>query len=142
MCTWKTTRRQTPPTMQRYIDTSVQRRDSSVSTNWGMVGDAGWGSSLVLLPTSSIGRRWRWQHNLLGEWAKQQWGWAGGGLAKASRRGKQERRYWQIRKQARLGNGNTAGAFPSLELNGTQRSSQPSKVGASGAIRQLRRGAR
>jgi hypothetical protein len=35
--------------MQRYIATSVQRRDSNISTNWGMVGDAGWGSSLGLL---------------------------------------------------------------------------------------------
>jgi hypothetical protein len=26
--------------MQRYIAASVQRRDSNISTNWGMVGDA------------------------------------------------------------------------------------------------------
>jgi hypothetical protein len=28
--------------MQRYIATSVQRRGSNVSTNWGMVDDAAW----------------------------------------------------------------------------------------------------
>jgi hypothetical protein len=39
MCTWKTTRRQTPPTMQRYIAARAQRRDSNISTNWGMVDD-------------------------------------------------------------------------------------------------------
>jgi hypothetical protein len=39
MCTWKTKRRQTPPTKQRYITTSVQRRDSNISTNWDMVDD-------------------------------------------------------------------------------------------------------
>jgi hypothetical protein len=36
----ETNRRQTPPTMQRYIAASVQRRDSNISTNWGMVDDA------------------------------------------------------------------------------------------------------
>jgi hypothetical protein len=39
MCTWKTKRRQTPPTKQRYIATSVQRRNSNISTNWDMVDD-------------------------------------------------------------------------------------------------------
>jgi hypothetical protein len=39
MCTWKTKRRQTPPTKQRYIATSVQQRDSNISTNWDMVDD-------------------------------------------------------------------------------------------------------
>jgi hypothetical protein len=40
MCAWKIKRRQTLLTMQRYIAASVQRRDSSISTNRGMVGDA------------------------------------------------------------------------------------------------------
>jgi hypothetical protein len=35
--------------MQRYIATSIQRRDSNISKNGAMVGDAGWGSSLGLL---------------------------------------------------------------------------------------------
>jgi hypothetical protein len=39
MCTWKTKRRQIPPTKQRYIATSVQRRDSNISTNWDMADD-------------------------------------------------------------------------------------------------------
>jgi hypothetical protein len=39
MCTWKTKRKQTPSTKQRYIATSVQWRDSNISTNWGMVDD-------------------------------------------------------------------------------------------------------
>jgi hypothetical protein len=39
MCTWKTKRRQTPPTKQRYIATSVQRRNANISTNWDMVDD-------------------------------------------------------------------------------------------------------
>jgi hypothetical protein len=39
MCTWKTKRRQTPPTKQRYITTSFQRRDSNISTIWDMVED-------------------------------------------------------------------------------------------------------
>jgi hypothetical protein len=39
MCTWKTKRRQTPPTIQKYIATSVQRRDSNISMIWGMVDD-------------------------------------------------------------------------------------------------------
>jgi hypothetical protein len=37
--------------MQRYIGTSVQRRDSSISKNGAMVGDEVWGSSLGLLPS-------------------------------------------------------------------------------------------
>jgi hypothetical protein len=41
MCTWKTKRRQTPPTKQRYIATSIQRRDSNISTNWDMADDGG-----------------------------------------------------------------------------------------------------
>jgi hypothetical protein len=41
MCTWKTKRRQTPPTRQRYIAASVQRRDSNVSPIWDMVDDGG-----------------------------------------------------------------------------------------------------
>jgi hypothetical protein len=40
--------------------------------------------------------------------------WASGGLAKTSRRGKQEWRYCQIQKYERLGNGNTTGGFPFL----------------------------
>jgi hypothetical protein len=51
MCTWKTKRRKIPLTMQRYIATSVQRRDSNISTNWSMFGNVGWGSSLGLLPS-------------------------------------------------------------------------------------------
>jgi hypothetical protein len=51
MCTWKTKIRQTPPMMQRYIATSVYRRDSNISMNWSMVSDVGWGSSLGLLPS-------------------------------------------------------------------------------------------
>jgi hypothetical protein len=39
MCTWKAKRRQTPPTKQRYIATTVQRRDSNISTIWDMVED-------------------------------------------------------------------------------------------------------
>jgi hypothetical protein len=35
--------------MQRYIATSVQRRDSNISKNGAMVSDEGWGSSLDLL---------------------------------------------------------------------------------------------
>jgi hypothetical protein len=141
MCTWKTKRRQTLPTMQRYIAASVQRRDSNISTNWGIVGDgAGFFS---WSPSTSSGGCWRRRLNsLLGEWAKQQRGWASGGLSKASRRGKQERRYWQIRKQARLGNGNTAGGFPFYTSTETQWSSQPSEVRTSGAIWRLPHGAR
>jgi hypothetical protein len=51
MCTWKTKRRQAPPTMQRYIATSVQWRNSSISKNGAMVSDEVWGSSLGLLPS-------------------------------------------------------------------------------------------
>jgi hypothetical protein len=39
MCTWKTKRRQTPPTKQRYIATSIQRRASNISTIWDMAAD-------------------------------------------------------------------------------------------------------
>jgi hypothetical protein len=39
MHTWKTKRRQTPPTTQRYIAASIQRRDSNISMIWGMVDD-------------------------------------------------------------------------------------------------------
>jgi hypothetical protein len=46
--------------MQRYIATSVQRRDSNISKNLGMVDDAGWGSSLGLLPSFF----WRLSTNL------------------------------------------------------------------------------
>jgi hypothetical protein len=56
--------------MQRYIATSVQRRDSSVSTNGGMVGDAGWGSSLGLLPRSFWRLSTKTADSLLGEWAE------------------------------------------------------------------------
>jgi hypothetical protein len=41
MCTWKTKKRQTPPTKQRYIATSVQRRDSNIFTIWDLVDDGG-----------------------------------------------------------------------------------------------------
>jgi hypothetical protein len=51
-------------------------------------------------------------------------GWSNGrdglvaGWPKTSRRGKQEWWRCRARKQARLGNGNTAGGFPFLYLNG------------------------
>jgi hypothetical protein len=48
---------------------------------------------------------------LLGEWAEQRQRWTSGGLTKTSRGEKQERRQCRARKQARLGNGNTAEGF-------------------------------
>jgi hypothetical protein len=39
MCTLKTKRRQILPTKQRYIATSVQRRDTNISTIWDMADD-------------------------------------------------------------------------------------------------------
>jgi hypothetical protein len=70
MCTWKTKRRQTPPTMHRYIAASVQQRDSNISMNWGWL-TMERGSSLGLLRTSSGGCWRRRLNNLLGEWAEQ-----------------------------------------------------------------------
>jgi hypothetical protein len=58
------------------------------------------------------------------------------GWPKTSRRGKQERWHCRARKQVRLGNGNTAGGFPFYTSMETQRSSQPTEVGTSGAIQQ------
>jgi hypothetical protein len=40
------------------------------------------------------------------------------GWPKTSWRGKQERRHCRARRQTRIGNGNTAGGFPFLYLNG------------------------
>jgi hypothetical protein len=81
-------------------------------------------------------------NNSLGEWAKQWQRWASGGLAKTSRRGKQEQRNYWARKQARLGNGNTAGGFAFNTSTKKQRSSQPTEVGTGGAIRRWPHGAR
>jgi hypothetical protein len=51
---------------------------------------------------------------LFGEWAEQQRSWASSGLARNSRREKQEWQHCRARKQARLGNGDTAEGFPLL----------------------------
>jgi hypothetical protein len=45
---------------------------------------------------------------------------------KSSRRGKQERRYYRARKQARLGNGDTVGGFPFYTP--TQRNGHPNRI--------------
>jgi hypothetical protein len=82
MCTWKTKRRQTPPTMQRYIAASVQRRDSNISTNWGMVDDGAGVLVSVFFEASSGGCRRRRRIRLLDEWAKQRRRGASGGVAK------------------------------------------------------------
>jgi hypothetical protein len=74
-------------------------------------------------------------NSLLGEWAEQRQKWASGGLAKTSQREKQEWRHCRARKQARLGNGNTMEGLPFYTSTETQRSSQPTEVGTSGAIR-------
>jgi hypothetical protein len=68
----------------------------------------------VFFRASSGGCQQRRLNSLLGEWAKQRQRWASGGLTKTSRRGKQGWRHCQPRKQARLGNGNTADGFPFL----------------------------
>jgi hypothetical protein len=72
------------------------------------------GSSLGLLRASSGGCPRRRRNSLLDERAKQQRGWASGGLTKTSRRGKQEWRHCRARKHARLSNGNIAEGFPFL----------------------------
>jgi hypothetical protein len=91
MCTWKTKSRQIPSAMQRYIPTSVNRRDSNISKNGAMVGDAGWVSSLGLI----LSFFWRLSTKTAGQLArrgakqtiKMGWWWVGqkltGGVKRA-----------------------------------------------------------
>jgi hypothetical protein len=60
--------------MQRYIATSVQRRDSNVSTNWGLVDD---GAGVFSRSSSSFFRRssTKAADSSLGGWAEQQLRW-------------------------------------------------------------------
>jgi hypothetical protein len=96
--------------MQRYIATSVQRRNSNISMNWGMVDDGvGVLPSVFFELLREIVRKTA--TSFLGEWAEQRQRWTSSGLAKTSQREKQEWRHCRARRQARLGNGNSAEGF-------------------------------
>jgi hypothetical protein len=83
-----------------------------------MVGDAGWGSSLDLLPSCF----WMLPTKIAKQLARRVGGamtdMASSGLTKTSRSEKQKRRHCRARKQARLGNSNIVEGFPFLYLNG------------------------
>jgi hypothetical protein len=71
--------------MHRCIATSVQRRDSNISTIWDMVDDG-----VGILPSVFfellLGITRKTANSLLGEWAEQRQRWTSSGLAKTSRR--------------------------------------------------------
>jgi hypothetical protein len=122
MCTWKNKRRQIPLAMQRYIRTRIQGRNSNISKNGAMVGDACWGSSLGLLPSFFWRLLTKTEGQITQRGAEQtvEMGWWQFGQ-KLARGENKERRGCQAQRKARLGNGDTVGGLPfytSTECNG------------------------
>jgi hypothetical protein len=122
--------------MQRYIATSVQRRDLNISSNWAMVGDTSWGSSLGLLPSFF----WRLSTKTAKQLARRVGGaTAGMGLWKVGQKlaGGENKSGSTVELESRwdLAMATQREGFPFYTSTEMQRSSQPTEVGTSRGIR-------
>jgi hypothetical protein len=84
MCTWTANSRHIPPTIQRYIPTSVQWSDSNSSKDWVMGVSAAWVLLLAYFRASSRRRGRRQRGSSLGKERNRWERWASGGVIKTS----------------------------------------------------------